>query len=72
MFREINPESSATPCVLPFFAGTGPLDHLDGGHGLFSDLDFSHSRASLLRGALEESRSTSAKRWRCWRSRTVR
>lgn len=53
MFREINPESSATPCVLPFFAGTGPLDHLDGGHGLFSDLDFSHSRASLLRGALE-------------------
>ena len=53
MFREINPESSATPCVLPFFAGTGPLDHLDGGHGLFSDLDFSHSRASLLRGARE-------------------
>ena len=53
MFREINPESSATPCVLPFFAGTGPLDHLDWGHGLFSDLDFSHSRASLLRGALE-------------------
>lgn len=53
MFREIDPVSSATPCVLPFFAGTGPLDHLDGGHGLFSDLDFSHSRASLLRGALE-------------------
>ena len=53
MFREINPESSATPCVLPFFAGTGPLDYLEGGQGLFSDLNFSHSRASLLRGALE-------------------
>lgn len=53
MFREIDPASSATPCVLPFFAGTGPLDYLEGGHGLFSDLDFSHSRASLLRGALE-------------------
>lgn len=53
MFREIDPVSSGTPCVLPFFAGTGPLDYLEGGQGLFSDLDFSHSRASLLRGALE-------------------
>lgn len=53
MFREIDPVSSGTPCVLPFFAGTGPLDYLEGGQGLFSDLNFSHSRASLLRGALE-------------------
>ena len=53
MFREIDPVSSGTPCVLPFFAGTGPLDYLEGGQGLFSDLNFSHSRASLLQGALE-------------------
>lgn len=53
MFREINPESSATPCVLPFFAGTGPLDYFAGGHGTFCDLEFSQTRASLLKGALE-------------------
>ncbi len=53
MFGEIDPEEEDTACVLPFFAGTGPLDYFAGGHGTFCDLEFSQTRASLLKGALE-------------------
>ncbi len=52
MYAEINDEAE-TPCVLPYFAGTGFPHEAGGGCGAFCDLGFNQSRAALLKGAME-------------------
>jgi len=46
-------DSSDNPVVMPYFAGTGPLDCAEGGQGAICGLSFAHSRNDILKGVLE-------------------
>ena len=52
MFAELS-QAKDTPVVLPYFTETGPLDYAIGGQGAVCGLSFSHSRADILKAALE-------------------
>lgn len=52
MFDELA-TASDSPVVLPYFAGTGPLDCAAGGQGAICGLSLAHTRADILKGALE-------------------
>lgn len=52
MDAELNQAKNAT-VVLPYFAETGPLDYAPGGQGMIAGLSLSHSRADILKGAME-------------------
>jgi xylulokinase len=54
MFAELN-LAKTSPALLPLFAETGPLDYAAGGQGAICGLSFSHSRAEILKAALEGS-----------------
>lgn len=52
MLAELGSEKEP-PVLLPYFAETGPLDYASGGRGVIAGLSFAHSRADILRAALE-------------------
>ncbi|MFA7184829.1 MAG: FGGY-family carbohydrate kinase, partial [Victivallales bacterium] len=52
MLAEIS-RSGKIPVILPYFAETGPLDYAPGGSGVIAGLSLSHSRADILKAALE-------------------
>lgn len=52
MFAELS-QAKDTPIVLPYFAETGPLEYVAGSQGAICGLSFSHSRADILKAALE-------------------
>ena len=52
MLAEID-EGQGTPVLLPYFAETGPMDYTSGGYGVIAELSLSHSRADILKAALE-------------------